>query len=126
MAGRFLLIEFDDEQSASRLRAQIDKASMSGKRFRVIGLFSRPGPKFCKCETWESNRGSKSTIKIGAKFGWAVCTTCKLPAPSMSFLRNLIKPHDIIDPPKYDTKHKVGFYCYGLTLTSRSNFEDNE
>lgn len=126
MAGRYLLIEFDDATQADTLRAQIDNATRKGKRFRVIGMFARPGPKFCKCETWVTERGKVSTLKSGAKFGWMVCTTCRLPAPVMGYLRNLIRPHDIIDPPKYDTKHKVGFVANGLTLTSLSNFNYEE
>lgn len=124
MAGRYLLIEFDDAAQADTLRAQIDNATRKGKKFRVVGMFSRPGPKFCRCGTWTTERGKIATTKRGAKFGWMVCTVCKLPAPVMSHLRNLVRPHDIIEPPKYDTKHKVGFYCYGLDLPPLANFKE--
>lgn len=120
MAGRYLLIEFDDSASADTLRAQIDTASLKGKPFRVVGLFSRPGPNFCGCGTWINDRGKKSTTKVGPKFGWVVCTTCRLPIPDMRFLKNLIAPSDIIKPPRYDILKKwLSFYTYGLTAATR-------
>jgi len=124
MAGRYLLIEFDDEAAAERLRAQINQATQAGKRFRVVGFFSRPGPDFCKCGTWVTERGQPATTKIGRKFGWVVCTVCKKPAPVMSFLRNLLKPVDIIDPPLYSigraghAPQPMGFYTVGLSAPS--------
>lgn len=120
MAGRYLLIEFDDEASAERLRAQINQATRAGKKFRVVGLFSRPGPNFCGCGTWTTERGRPSTTKVGKKFGWQVCTVCKKPAPVMSFLRNMLKPVDIIDPPVYSIgmpgrpAQDLQFHFYGI------------
>jgi hypothetical protein len=123
MAGRFLLIEFDDEATATHLREQIDVASRKGKGFRVVGLFARPG-NFCKCPSrvWITERGKAAKVKRGAKFGWSVCTDCKRPLPVMSFLKNLIAPEDIIRPPRYDIVSNdsakaipVGFYTHGLS-----------
>ena len=119
MAGRYLLIEFDDAATADALRAQIDKATRNGKKYRVVGLFSRPGPNFCRCGTWTTERGKPATTKRGPKFGWYVCTTCMLPIPAMSFLKNLLAPKDIISPPRYDIlKKSLSFYHYGLTAQS--------
>lgn len=118
MAGRFLLIEFDDEATANRLREQIDVATRKGRGYRVIGLFSRPGPKFCRCGSWVSTRGNQATTKRGRKFGWFVCTECKRPAPVMSHLVNLLKPSEIIDPPMHQTLNgtsELGFYFYGIS-----------
>ena len=117
MAGRYLLIEFDDEAAAERLRAQINTATRAGKKFRVVGLFSRPGPIFCRCGNWESSRGRPFTPQQrGRKFGWQVCLVCKKPVPTMTFLVNLVRPVDIIDPPLYDIQGKqLGFYHYGLS-----------
>lgn len=121
MAGRFLLIEFDDEASANALRAQIDNATRKGKRFRVIGLYSRPGPTFCRCGKWINSKTQKSTLKRGQKFGWEVCTVCKKPAPIMSFLKNLLKPEEIIDPPLTEVDNRsLMFYNYGLSLPTRA------
>lgn len=97
MGARYLLIEFDDEAPANRLREQIDAATRKGKKYRVVGLFARP-KSFCRCGTWETERNAKSTLKRGAKFGWSVCTVCKKPAPTMGFLRNLISNQEILDP----------------------------
>lgn len=130
MAGRYLLIEFDDEAAATLLRERIDNATRNGKRYRVVGLFARPS-NFCRCGTWTTDRGRVATTKRGRRLGWTVCTVCKKPAPLMSFLRNLIRPEDIISPTKHDivdTNQKpltVGFYTYGLDATARSNFEGN-
>jgi hypothetical protein len=106
VAGRYLLIEFDDAASADALRAQIDNASHKGKRFRVVGLFSKPTG-YCQCDPQNhvTTRSNTSTLKRGKKFGWWVCSVCKRPAPSLSGLRNLLKPRDIIDPPRWMSKH---------------------
>ncbi len=121
MGARYLLIEFDDEASATRLREQIDAATRKGKKYRVVGLFARPRG-FCRCGTWTTSRAVNSTLKRGAKFGWSVCTTCKKPAPSMGFLRNLIKHNEVIDPVVDDvhndlehTHRRYQFHTIGLT-----------
>lgn len=121
MAGRYLLIEFDDEASATHLREQIDAATRRGKRFRVIGLFAKPGPHFCGCGTWISTRGQAATIHMGRKFGWMVCSTCGKPAPIISAIRNLIKPEEIINPPKVDILDTKGlvFYPYSLSMPTK-------
>ncbi len=109
MGARYLLIEFDDEAAASRLRAQIDNATLSGKKFRVVGLFAQPSNP-CQCDSRKhvSGRGDNSTLKRGKKFGWWVCMICKRPTSIMSGLVNLIKPRDIINPPKWMSKHWKG------------------
>lgn len=128
MAGRFLLIEFDDEESANALRAKIEDASRRGKRFRIVGMFARPGPTFCRCGNWVTQRGRPSTpTKRGEKFGWSVCLQCRKPVPVMGFLKNLVQPVDIIKPPVYDIQGKqLSFYTYGLTAVTRGikGFED--
>jgi len=137
MAGRFLLIEFDDDTSATLLREQINAATRKGRRFRVVGMFARPD-NFCSCDirVWTTIKGKgEAKTKRGAKFGWLVCTSCKRPIPMMSFLKNLIAPEDIIKAPRYDIVNNdskkttsVGFYTYGLNaqaLSSAKFDEDN-
>jgi len=126
MGARYLLIEFDDEAAANRLREQIDAATRKGKRYRVVGLFARPRA-FCRCGTWTTERGTPSTLKRGAKFGWSVCTTCKKPAPTMGFLRNLLKSEEVIDPvieevynDKAGTHNRYHFFTPGLTAIGYS------
>lgn len=130
MASRYLLIEFDDEASASRLREQIDTATKSGKRFRVIGLFSKPTPPYCQCKKETTTKTQGSTLKRGRKFGWLVCTVCKRPSSSLSGLVNLIRPRDIIDPQMYDPIYtewgKDQLMSYPLLLTLLPRKKDAE
>jgi len=122
MASRYLLIEFDDEATATRLREQIDNASRAGKAFRVVGLFAKPGPNFCRCGTWTTDRGNVSSLKYGRKFGWQVCKTCRRPAPIISFLKNLIQADEIINPSTHDSldgRHKLTFYPMGMSAPTK-------
>lgn len=70
--ARYLLIEFDDNDSADRMRAQIDSAEGNGKRFRVVGMFSR-ATKLCECAT-----RSETSVR-GSKYGWWLCPECRKP-----------------------------------------------
>lgn len=123
MARRFLLIEFDDAAQADTLRAQIDNATRSGKKYRVVGLFARPGNQFCQCKVWTSKRGHDSPTKRGARFGWWVCVTCKKPVPAMAGLKNLVEPSEIIDPPL--TEDGLAFYTYTLSADTTRTLEMN-
>ena len=96
MAGRYLLIEFDDEASASSLRAKIDNATKAGKKFRVVGLFARPGAS-CSCGALPGDR-AKDKVKRGGRLGWWVCTTCKKPRLGDHQLHNLIPLQGVIEP----------------------------
>lgn len=96
MPGRYLLIEFDDEQSASLLRAQIDTATKKGKKFRVVGLFARPG-RTCICVPVRGIR-AKDQFQRGSKLGWWLCTSCHKPRLGDHQLHNLITPDEIVDP----------------------------
>lgn len=104
MASRYLLIEFDDEASANRLRAQIDNASRAGKKFRVVGLFAKPQAPYCSCppDTHITTKTHASRLKRGKRLGWWMCTECKRPAQNNSALINLMKPRDIIDPVRWN------------------------
>lgn len=96
MPGRYLLIEFDDDAAADSLRAQISKATGSGKKFRVVGLFARPG-RPCKCIISPDKR-SKDMVKRGDRLGWWVCTTCGKPRMGDHHLKNMLAPDEIEDP----------------------------
>ena len=125
---RYLLIEFDDNEQADKLRAQIDAATRKGKRFRVVGLFAKP-KSFCRCgpETTTAGRGNpKKTHQVGGRFGWLLCTTCEKPSSALSFLKNLVARDDIIDASSFVARsHRTGgpdvtltHYTYGLTATT--------
>lgn len=91
--ARYLLIEFDDNDSADRMRAQINAAEANGKRFRVIGMFSKPG-RLCDCST-----RTTSSVR-GAKFGWWLCPNCRRPkAGGPQTLKNMLD--DPGTPSKY-------------------------
>lgn len=71
---RYLLIEFDSNDAADRMRAQINAAEANGKNFRVVGMFSKTA-KLCDCAV----RSDKSLR--GSKLGWWLCPTCHRPKP---------------------------------------------
>lgn len=102
MASRYLLIEFDDADGAEKLKERINEASRAGKAYRVVGLFAKP-TNYCQCDpnTKITTKVSPSVLKRGKKFGWWVCTQCKRPDSSISGLRNLLNPHDIIKSPQW-------------------------
>lgn len=108
MGARYLLIEFDDEQQASRLRAQIDNATKSGKAFRVVGLFAK-ATKYCQCDPLNkvTTKTNDARLKRGKKYGWWVCLECRRPDSRMAGLVNLIKPRDIINPPKWMSRNRT-------------------
>jgi hypothetical protein len=98
MPGRYLVIEFDDDQDADKLRAQIDEATKKGRSYRAVGLFARPG-KVCICSNIAAERGrSRDNVIRGAKFGWWLCTKCHRPRLGNHELKNLIPQTDIIEP----------------------------
>ncbi|AVR56929.1 hypothetical protein PBI_TRISCUIT_56 [Microbacterium phage Triscuit] len=115
MPSRYLLIEFDDEASAERLRAQIDNATLNGKRFRVVGLFAKPRAPFCSCppQNQITTKTQESTLKRGKRLGWWMCTECKRPAQNNSALVNLLKPSDIIDMIRWDNWGHTWFNWIG-------------
>lgn len=126
MASRYLLVEFDDETSATKLKEQIDKATRGGKRFRVVGLFAKPQAPYCRCGKETSTKVQATSLKRGKKFGWWVCTECKRPAASISGLVNLLTKSDIIDPSTFESdseafgKHTMAFYFYSISATHQA------
>jgi len=71
LMGRYILVEVDDNATADRLRAQIDKVG-EAKGMRIVGLFSKAST-LCEC----SIRSERSVR--GAKLGWWVCPQCRRP-----------------------------------------------
>lgn len=93
MPARYLLIEFDDEAQAEALRAQIDTATLKGKKFRVVGMFARP-TRWCSC-FYTTAKYKEWNLQRGAKFGWWVCPTCRRPLVwHRHALVNLLKLRD--------------------------------
>lgn len=100
MGSRYLLIEFDDDAASDTLRAQIDKATRSGKKFRVVGLFAKPR-NLCECSKYQLQdyRAAERVVR-GARFGWWLCRRCKKARMGDHQLENLMTPADIIDAPE--------------------------
>ena len=120
MGSRYLLVEFDDEESALKLKGMLDERTRAGRGLRVVGLFAKPTG-YCQCgiDKWTTTSRVPATTKRGRKFGWHVCTTCKRPTASESGLVNLIAPSDIINPQRFDLKNGVGeLINYVLSLSS--------
>jgi hypothetical protein len=90
---RYLLIELDNNDSADRMRAQIDAAEANGRGMRVIAMFSKTA-KLCVCEV----RSTKSVR--GSKLGWWLCPSCHKPKPgSPQTLTNMLDDEGC--PSKY-------------------------
>lgn len=87
--ARYLLIEFDDNDSADRMRAQIDTAEANGKNFRVAGMFTPP-TRWCVCP--ESGGYHKEEVVRGGKLGWWVHIACRRARKGTHQLTNLILP----------------------------------
>jgi hypothetical protein len=89
--GRYLLVEIDRNDTAERLRAQIDNA---GKGMRVVGMFSKAAT-LCDCEV-----PSEQSIR-GAKLGWRICPECrKAKTAGAQTLYNML------DDPETPTKYR--------------------
>jgi hypothetical protein len=109
VGARYLLIEFDDEATALKLKAQLDERTRAGRSLRVVGLFAKP-TNTCTCDPAlkVTNRSHDSSLKRGKKFGWWVCTICGRPDSQLTGLRNLLRPRDLIAAPSWDANDNRG------------------
>jgi hypothetical protein len=90
---RYLLVEVDSNDSADRMRAQINAAEEAGKGMRVVAMFSKTA-KLCDCTV----RQEKSIR--GSKLGWWLCPACHKPKPgSPQTLSNMLDDEGC--PAKY-------------------------
>lgn len=90
---RALVIEFEDDEAALKLKQQIETATKNGKRFRVVGLFAIPN-RWCSCPTPEGYH--KDEIQRGAKYGWWVHVVCRRPRLGTHPTVNLLKPDEVL------------------------------
>lgn len=103
--GRYLLIEFDENEAALKLKKQIDAATRGGKSFRVVGYFASPPAPFCQCpiEQWTKEKGRPyAPSKFMKKTGWRKCLKCNLYRDFDDRLHNQLKPEKIIKPRMRD------------------------
>lgn len=66
--ARYLLVEVDSNASASILQERLDKV----EGVNTLAIFTKPS-QMCQCPT-----RSKTSV-LGAKFGWRLCPTCRMP-----------------------------------------------
>lgn len=123
--GRYLLIEFDEAESAVKLKKQVDQAARSGKSFRVIGYYASPEVDMsCECDpdSYTFNRGRPySPSKQVHKTGWTKCLDCGKYRQHYIMMKNLLAPEKIIKPPlhkmrEYFTKKIANFYHYNSSI----------
>lgn len=101
--ARYLLIEFDENDHADALRAQINAATEKGRPFRVVGLFARPG-KNCRCASTRAQfmeRLKTHRAERGIRFGWWTCPGCNKPRFGGHILNNLMKMDEVIEPSHF-------------------------
>ena len=103
--GKYILLEFDNDDQANALCAQINTATAAGKAFRLVGIFKRPG-RTCKCPRVRNTYKAKEMAKLGKKYGWWVCSDCHLPRLGGHQLVNMLAPREVLAP--YD-RHGVDF-----------------
>lgn len=79
MSRRYILIEFDDKDTAAKLKKQLDQATRKGKNFRVVGYFAAPEGPYCDCDPdfWTFQKGRQyAPSKHVYKSGWTKCLIC--------------------------------------------------
>lgn len=86
--GKYLLLEFDNDDQAESLYARINDAAQRGKAYRVIGLFQKPPKKRCECT--KRQRGRDNRIRRHKKTGFTYCLECKRVLPGWQAPRNFL------------------------------------
>lgn len=95
--GKWLLVEFDNDESADALCAQINAATAKGKAFRVLGIFNKPPKKRCECGHGVESR--RRPVKRHRKTGFWYCTNCKRVMPGAQ------SPRNELDDPNLPVNH---------------------
>lgn len=75
MAGRFLILEFDDKDAAESFATNPHLPHQLG--FNIKAMFMKP-TKFCECP--DRRRQNVKNWGKGKRTGLYLCTTCKLPS----------------------------------------------
>lgn len=100
--GKYILVEFDTDDSAERLCAQINTATDKGRPFRIAGIFQKPPTKRCECQgvgTTSMKKGARkrsdTVIKRHKKTGFYYCTVCKRVRKGWQSPRNQLDPETL-------------------------------
>lgn len=75
MAGRYVILEFDDKDSAQSFLMNSHMPETLG--FKTLAVFLKPS-KFCDCP--DKGRQHVNNWKKHSKFGLYVCLRCKKPS----------------------------------------------
>ena len=94
--ARYVLVEFENDEQADKLRQMIEAQTRAGKPYRIAGIFARPKT-FCRCPTPTGYH--KNQIVRGSKFGWWVCVVCKKARKGSHNANNLIAAVDTDEMP---------------------------
>lgn len=86
--ARYVVVEFDNDQTADAFISKINHATDAGKNYRVAGIFYRP-TRWCECPVSEGY--TKGQVAIGAKYGCWNCTVCRRPR------RGTHQPHNLLE-----------------------------
>lgn len=74
MAGRYIILEFDDKVDAE---AFVTNPNLSMVGAKPVAMFLKPN-KFCTCP--DKLRQNNSNWRKHSKFGLYICMRCKLPS----------------------------------------------
>lgn len=93
--GKYVLIEFDNDEQADRLCAQINTAQANGKALRLAGIFHKPPKKRCECvgvtQTTQMGRDRNNRVVARHKTtGFWYCRKCKRVRKGWQSPRNLL------------------------------------
>lgn len=113
--GRYIVIEFDQNDDAAEFFEQFTKRNQFVRQFpltgqasgaqRIVGIFVRPGN---RCECWDrdtvnhrdpTKEKNAAGIARGAKFGWWVCSRCNKPRLGSHELVNQLPLSDTFEAP---------------------------
>lgn len=94
--ARYLVLEFEDNESALKLKQKIDDARAGGAMYRVVGLFIKPR-RLCTCPRPQGTRYKLPMHERGLKFGWWVCPDCNRPRMGSHQLVNQLKGDDLYE-----------------------------
>ena len=129
--SRFLLIEFDEKDSALKLKKQIDQATKKGRPFRVVGYFVQADGPYCQCPVseWTHDRARKyAPSKWIKKYGWRKCLNCNLYRDQPGYLPNLLKAAKVLRPRKLSMnspEKNLMSYIMSITTVSHRKKEEN-
>jgi hypothetical protein len=87
--GRYVLLEFDSDDTANALCAKITAAHDAGKGMKVLGIFQRPPTKRCECQNRVTEGRNNETARHW-NLGFYYCKRCKRVTRGWQAPRNLM------------------------------------